>query len=104
APLMTVAEPRACLFALKGAPSALVHQLVDEVVSTDPRLTWRSGREVALTEWEEMQALVDLLLEEAPYVAFGLGTTGTRRGVSRIVEIGAVRMRGFEAVDEFERL
>ena len=25
-------------------------------------------------------------------------------GVSRIVEIGAVRMRGFEAVDEFERL
>jgi len=101
---LPVAEAARCLFALKGAPSALVHQLVDEVVSTDPRLTWRSGREVALTEWEELRSLVDLLVEEAPYVVFDLETTGTRPGVSRIVEIGAVRMRGFEAVDEFERL
>ena len=35
---LPVAEAARCLFALKGAPSALVHQLVDEVVSTDPRL------------------------------------------------------------------
>ena len=101
---LPLAEAARCLFALRGAPSALVHQLVDEVVSTDPRLTWRSGREVALVEWEEISSLVDLPVEEAPYVVFDLETTGTKPGTSRIVEVGAVRMLGFEAVDRFERL
>ncbi len=101
---LPLAEAARCLFALRGAPSALVHQLVDEVVSTDPRLTWRSGREVALAEWEEIASLVDLPVEEAPYVVFDLETTGTKPGSSRIVEVGAVRMRGFEAVGTFERL
>ena len=37
-------------------------------------------------------------------MVFDLETTGTRPGVSRIVEIGAVRLQGFEQVGEFERL
>ena len=93
-------EAARCLFALRSAPAPLVRQLVDEVVAADARLTWRSAGEVALAEWEEVASLVDLPLEQAPYVVFDLETTGTRPGVSRIVEVGAVRMRGFEAVED----
>jgi len=39
-----VGEAAGCLFALRGAPpSALVRQLVDEVVRSDARFVWRSG-------------------------------------------------------------
>ncbi len=100
-----MADAASSLFALRGAPpSALVHQLVDEVVRSDHRLVWRSSTEVALTEWEEVATLYDLPLEHAPFVVFDLETTGTRPGVSRIVEIGAVRLQGFDQVGEFERL
>ncbi len=93
------------LFALRGAPpSALVRQLVDEVVRTDARLVWRSQAELALAEWEEVASVLDLALEDAPFVVFDLETTGTRPGVSRIVEIGAVRLCGFEQEESFERL
>src|SRR3954469_20957140 len=102
---LAMAEAASSLFALRGAPpSALVHQLVDEVVTSDHRLVWRSPTEVALAEWEEVATLYDLPLEHAPFVVFDLETTGTRPGVSRIVEIGAVRLQGFEQVGEFERL
>jgi DNA polymerase-3 subunit epsilon len=98
-------EAARSLFALRGAPpSALVRQLVDEVVRCDPRLVWRSHSELALAEWEEVSTLHDLELEQAPFVVFDLETTGTRPGVSRIVEIGAVRLRGFEQAGIFEQL
>jgi DNA polymerase-3 subunit epsilon len=98
-------EAARSLFALRGAPpSALVRQLVDEVVRCDPRLVWRSHGELALAEWEEVATLHDLELEQTPFVVFDLETTGTRPGVSRIVEIGAVRLGGFEEVGTFEQL
>jgi len=98
-------EAASSLFALRGAPpSALVRQLVDEVVRTDSRLIWRSHAELALAEWEEVSTLQDVALEDAPFVVFDLETTGTRPGVSRIVEIGAVRLRGFEQEATMERL
>ena len=53
-------EAAACLFALRSAPSALVHQLVDEVVRADPRLVWRSAGEVALADWDEVAPLLDV--------------------------------------------
>jgi DNA polymerase III subunit epsilon len=97
-------EAARTLFALRGAPpSALVRQLVDEVVRSDRRLVWRSHAELALAEWEEVSTLHDLELEQAPFVVFDLETTGTRPGVSRIVEIGAVRLRGFEEVGTYEQ-
>ena len=93
------------LFALRGQPpSALVRQLVDEVVRSDRRLVWRSPTEVALAEWEEVAGLHDLPIDQAPFVVFDLETTGTRPGVSRIVEIGAVRLQGFEQVGLHEQL
>ena len=54
----------------------------------DPRLVWRSAGEVALAEWDEVAPLLDTPLEVADYVVVDLETTGTRAGVSRIVEIG----------------
>ena len=100
-----MAEAAASLFALRGQPpSALVRQLVDEVVRSDGRLVWRSPTEVALAEWEEVASLHDLPLDQTPFVVFDLETTGTRPGVSRIVEIGAVRLQGFDQVGTFEQL
>jgi DNA polymerase III subunit epsilon len=99
-----VHEAARCLFALHSAPASLVRRLVAEVVRDDPRFVWRSAGELALAQWEEVASLTDLPLEDAPYVVFDLETTGTRPGVSRIVELGAVRMQGFEVVGKLERL
>ena len=99
-----LSDAAACLFALRSAPSALVHQLVDEVVRADPRLVWRSAGEVALAEWDEVAPLLDTPLELADYVVFDLETTGTRAGVSRIVELGAVRMSGLSEEARMQRL
>ena len=100
-----VGEAAGCLFALRGAPpSALVRQLVDEVVRSDARFVWRSGGELALAEWDVVGSLLDQPLEEVEYVVFDLETTGTAAATARIVEFGAVRMRGFQPQATFERL
>ena len=87
------------LFALRQAPVALARSLLAEVVETDARLAW-NGDSVALAR----PLGVDLLLEDATYVVVDLETTGLRPGSSRICEIGAVKIVGFEIVDEFETL
>jgi DNA polymerase III epsilon subunit family exonuclease len=87
------------LFALRKAPVALARSLLADVVETDTRLAW-SGDAVALAE----PPGTALLLEEATYVVVDLETTGLRPGRSGICEIGAVRLRGFEVVAEFETL
>ncbi len=87
------------LFALRQAPVALARSLLADVVETDARLAW-NGDAVALAE----PPGAALLLEEATYVVVDLETTGLRPGQSGICEIGAVRLRGFEVVTEFETL
>ena len=87
------------LFALRQAPVALARSLLAEVVETDARLAW-NGDSVALAR----PLGVDLLLEDATYVVVDLETTGLRPGSSQICEIGAVKIVGFEIVDEFETL
>src|SRR5438034_1876374 len=87
------------LFALRQAPVALARSLLTEVVEADARLAW-SGDSVALAR----PLGVDLLLEDATYVVVDLETTGLRPGSSQICEIGAVKIVGFEIVDEFETL
>ncbi len=87
------------LFALRQAPVALARSLLAEVVEADARLAW-NGDSVALAR----PLGVDLLLEDATYVVVDLETTGLRPGSSQICEIGAVKIVGFEIVDEFETL
>jgi DNA polymerase III epsilon subunit family exonuclease len=88
------------LFALRqAAPVALARSLLAEVVEADARLAW-SGDAVALAR----PLGAELLLEDAVYVVVDLETTGLRPGSSQICEIGAVKIVGFEIVDEFETL
>src|SRR5580765_3629989 len=87
------------LFALRTAPVALARSLLADVVEADARLTW-NGDSVGLAR----PLGADLLLEDAEYVVVDLETTGLRPGSSQICEIGAVRIRGFEVVEEFQTL
>jgi DNA polymerase III epsilon subunit family exonuclease len=87
------------LFALRQAPVALARSLLAEVVEADARLAW-SGDAVGLAR----PLGAELLLEDAVYVVVDLETTGLRPGSSQICEIGAVKIVGFEVVDEFETL
>jgi len=87
------------LFALRAAPVALARSLLADVVEADARLAWE-GDAVSLAS----PLGADLLLEDATYVVVDLETTGLRPGSSQICEIGAVRVAGFEIVDEFETL
>ena len=87
------------LFAVRSAPVGLARSLLAEVVEADARLRWR-GDAVALSA----PPGADLPLEHATYVVVDLETTGLRPGQSQICEIGAVRVRALEVVDEFETL
>ena len=87
------------LFALRQAPVALARSLLAEVVEADARLAW-SGDAVGLAR----PLGAELLLEAATYVVVDLETTGLRPGTSQICEIGAVKVSGFDVVDEFETL
>src|SRR5881394_825750 len=87
------------LFALRQTPVALARSLLTEVVEADARLAW-NGDAVALAK----PPGAELLLEQATYFVVDLETTGLRPGTSAICEIGAVRIRELEQVDEFETL
>lgn len=94
-----VEEAARRLFALRQVPVGLARSLLDEVVSDDSRLSWRSEA-VGLAD----PPGGDLLLEQATFVVVDLETTGLRPGTSQICEIGAVRVRELELAEEFQTL
>jgi DNA polymerase III subunit epsilon len=88
------------LFALRGAPPALVRRLLHEVVRSDSRLCLVGEGDVGLAAWVPP---AETPLEDARFCVVDLETTGVGRG-ARIVEIGAVRIEHLEVVRTFERL
>jgi DNA polymerase-3 subunit epsilon len=91
-------EAAAHVLALRSAPEALARSLVVDLVSGDDRLAWR-GSSIALASVPD-----DPPLEQAEFVVFDLETTGLSARTSRICEIGAVRVRAFELIEDFETL
>src|SRR5919201_3059117 len=87
------------LFAIRHAPAGLARNLLEEVVREDARLSWR-GDAISLPD----PPGATLALERATYVVVDLETTGLRPGRARICEIGAVRVRELELVEEFHTL
>jgi DNA polymerase-3 subunit epsilon len=94
------ADAAEALFALRAAPADLAARLVRDVVGGDARLVELAGDRVRLAQWDARPATP---IEAARFVVVDLETTGTRPG-DRIIEIGAVRMSGLEAVATFERI
>src|SRR3954469_6669915 len=94
-----VEEAARRLFALRHAPVGMARSLLDEVVAEDARLAWR-GDAVGLAEAPG----ADLPLDRATFVVVDLETSGLTPTTARICEIGAVRVRDLEPVDEFELL
>src|SRR3954447_17175573 len=91
-----VEEAARKLFALRSAPIGMARSLLEEVVAEAARLVGR-GDAVALAD----PPGADVPLDRATFVVVDLETTGLRPGSSRICEIGAVRVRDLELVDDF---
>jgi DNA polymerase III epsilon subunit family exonuclease len=74
--------------------------LVAELIGEDWRLRVNDGREVeALCEDDECRAL-----SETDFVVFDIETTGPKMPPSRVMEIGAARVRDGRIVAEFQTL
>ena len=96
---VTAEEAARALFALERAPAALARSLLDDVVAGDARLEWLGDRVGVAGE-----AATETPIEAAELVVFDLETTGLSPARDRMCEIGAVRVRGLEIVEQFEML
>src|SRR3954466_13526580 len=94
-----VEEAARGLFGFRHAPAGVGRRPLRAAAGQDARLAWR-GDAVGLAE----PPGADVPLDRATFVVVDLETTGLRPEPSRICEIGAVRVRGFELQDEFELL
>ena len=97
---IALADAARLLLRSPRVPVDLQRKIVDEVVRADARLAWRSAGEIALAAWSPVR----LALGDAVFCVFDLETTGLRAGADRVVEIGAVRVEGYELTERFERL
>jgi DNA polymerase-3 subunit epsilon len=97
---IAVGEAVRLLLRADRVPVALGRRLIEDVVSGDARLVWRSAEAVALGAWLPRPQRI----EDARFCVVDLETTGMRPTADRIVEIGAVIVEGYELGDTYERL
>ena len=97
----SAAEVAETVLELPGLDSELAAAIVSELVSDDWRLrVAEDSREVEmLCEDDESRAL-----SETEFVVFDIETTGPKMPPSRIMEIGAARVRAGRIVAEFQTL
>lgn len=88
------------LLALREAPHALCRRVMDTLVGDDRRFCWSSPTTLGLADWR----LADPDLADVAFVVVDLETTGTKPGLAKITEIGAVRIEGLRPVATFETL
>lgn len=95
-------EAARLLTASENAPVELCRQILSALVGQDQRFCWEGDRNtlLSLRHW----ANADPDLADVPFVALDLETTGARAGLSKITEIGAVRIEGFREVRQFGTL
>ncbi len=95
-------EAARLLVASENAPVELCRQILAALVDQDRRFCWEGERNARLSL--QYWASHDPDLAEVPFVALDLETTGARAGLSKITEIGAVRIEGFREVRQFGTL
>ena len=88
------------LLRLRRCPERLQRRLVAEIVEGDARLAWLGRDLVGLAppDWSSAG------LASATFCVVDLETTGGSPGLSKVTEIGAVRIRAGEVVDRFVTL
>jgi DNA polymerase III epsilon subunit family exonuclease len=88
------------LLRLRRCPERLQRRLVAEIVEGDARLAWLGRDLVGLAppDWSAAG------LTSATFCVVDLETTGGSPGLSKVTEIGAVRIRAGEVVDRFVTL
>jgi DNA polymerase III subunit epsilon len=97
---LRVTDAARLLLASRRVPAALARRIVGDVVGADARLTWRSGDDLALVVWQPPPVAI----EDAVFCVVDVETTGMRPDADRIVEIGAVRVEGYELGATYARL
>ncbi|HEX2503632.1 MAG TPA: exonuclease domain-containing protein [Miltoncostaeaceae bacterium] len=97
---LEVGHVAAQLLRLRRCPERLQRRLVAEIVEGDARLAWLGRDLVGLAppDWSSAG------LESATFCVVDLETTGGSPGLSKVTEIGAVRVRAGEVVDRFATL
>ncbi len=89
------------LLASPTAPEPICREVLAALLRQDQRFcNGAAGDLLSLNHWE----MADPFLADVPFVALDLETTGARAGLSKITEIGAVRIEGLKVVGTFHSL
>jgi DNA polymerase III epsilon subunit-like protein len=97
---LDVVEAACLLIATSSCSLPLSRQVVSTLVGNDHRFCLVPDQGISLRRWE----IPDPDLADVPFVALDLETTGARPGLSKITEVGAVRIEGLREVAQFGTL
>lgn len=94
-------EAARLLLAAPQVPETIAEEVIRTLIGHDQRFCRAADDgHLTLRYWE----MPDLELEDVPFVALDLETTGSRPGSAKITEIGAVRLEGLKETAYFHTL